>query len=83
MDAELAGEPGDPVRDHARLAAAGAGQDEQRSITRSDGLALWGVQILEEVLQLGRHRLIVQIEPGLANTKRAYSTVTLFARFRG
>ena len=94
-DTALAGEPGDPVGDDARLAAPGAGQDEERPVTGGDGLALRRVQIVEEALELGWHRSIVPADRRGANTKpgsaagrrpdggAVYSTVTLLARFRG
>ena len=93
--AELAGEPGDPVGDDPRLAAAGPREDEERPIGGGDGFALRGIQIVEEALELGRHRSIVPGDRGPANTNAGrrrdrrpagilgYSTVTLFARFRG
>ena len=68
-DALLAREPGDPVRDDARLAASGAGEDEERPVAGGDGLALRGIQIVEEARELGRHRSIVPGDRGLANTK--------------
>ena len=40
---------GDAVRDHARLAAAGAGQDQQRAIDVRDGLALGGGETGENI----------------------------------
>ena len=40
---------GDAARDDARLAAAGAGQDEQRPFDVRDGLALGGGQVGQQV----------------------------------
>ena len=45
---------GDAVGEHARLARAGAGQDEQRTVGVGDGLALRLVEAGEQVL--GRWR---------------------------
>ena len=52
-------QPGDPVGDHARLAAAGAGQHEQRTIAGRHGFALGGIQIVEEALHRCCHHAIV------------------------
>ncbi len=41
---------GDPVREHARLAAARAREDQQRTLAMRDGLALGLVQALEQTL---------------------------------
>ena len=41
--------PRDPVHEHARLAAAGAGQHERRAVGRRDGLALRVVQRIDDV----------------------------------
>ena len=43
-------QPGDAARDNARFAAAGAGEDEQRSLEVRDRLALRRRQIAEQVL---------------------------------
>ena len=37
-------EVGDAERDDARLAGAGAGQDQHRAVQRFDGLALLGIE---------------------------------------
>jgi hypothetical protein len=42
---------GDAVGDDPRLAAAGPGQDQQRSVGGEDGVTLRGVQVVEEMLQ--------------------------------
>ena len=55
----LAEQPRDPVGDDAGLAAAGAGQDQQRAIAGRHGFALRGVQIIEEALQRRGHHAIV------------------------
>ena len=57
--ARAAEQPGDAIGDDPRLAAAGAGQDEQRPVAGDDGLALGGVQIVEETLQRRGHHAIV------------------------
>ena len=41
----------DPVGQHARLARAGAGEDQQRPLAVQDGLALGLVQALEQVCE--------------------------------
>ncbi len=41
-------EPGDAVREHARLARAGAREDQQRAVAVGDGVALGRVQALEK-----------------------------------
>ena len=51
---------GDAVREHARLAAAGAGEDQQRPLAVRDGLALGLVEVLQQLLEVfcmrvGRH----------------------------
>ena len=45
--AALADQPGDAIRDHPRFARSGAGQNEQRTITVGDGLALLRVETAE------------------------------------
>jgi hypothetical protein len=57
-DALLLHQPGDPVDDDAGLAAAGAGQDQQRPVAVDHRLALGLVQVLEEVRVgvVGGHR---------------------------
>ena len=49
----------DPVREHAGLARAGAGQDQQRALAVGDGVALGRVQAFEEVVDggVGGHRI--------------------------
>ena len=44
-------EPGDAARDDTRLTAAGAGEDEQRTLEVSDGLALGRCQIGKQVIR--------------------------------
>ena len=44
-DAFLVDQPRDAAGDDARLARAGAGQDEQRAIGSFDGIALFRIQI--------------------------------------
>ena len=48
-DPGLADQPRDAVGQDARLAAAGAGQHEQRAVAVEDGLALGGIEAGEEV----------------------------------
>ena len=48
-DAVDADDPRDAVHEHARLAAAGAGEHERRAIRRRDGLALRVVQRVDDV----------------------------------
>jgi hypothetical protein len=45
-------EVGDPVGEHAGLARAGAGEDEQRAVAVRDRLALRRVHPLEEALDV-------------------------------
>src|ERR1700753_236047 len=47
-------EPGDPMHQHARLAAAGAGENERRAERRSPGLPLRVVQTVEQVRNVHR-----------------------------
>jgi hypothetical protein len=47
-DAALEDQPGDPARDHARLARPRPGQDQERPLAVRDGLALGRVQAVEE-----------------------------------
>ena len=49
-DADDAHEVRDAVRDDARLAAAGARDDEQRAVDRGDGVALVVVQAVEDLV---------------------------------
>jgi hypothetical protein len=49
----------DPVGDHARLAAAGTGEDQQRAVAGQDGVALGRIQVVEQMLKGRRHRQIV------------------------
>ena len=49
-DAVLADEVGDAVGEHPRLARTGPGDDEQRAVHVGDGIALDGVQALEEIV---------------------------------
>ena len=74
----VADEVGDAARDDARLARAGAGQNQQRPVDVQDGVALLGIEGVEEVHRCWDSR-IADGNPWL----RPYSTVTLFARFRG
>ncbi len=39
----------DPVRDHARLAGAGAGQYQHRSFRQRNGVVLLRIQALQEI----------------------------------
>ena len=50
---------GDPVREDAGLARAGAGQDQQRALAVGDGVALGRIQACEEVVDggVGGHRI--------------------------
>jgi hypothetical protein len=67
----------DAVREHARLSAAGACQHQQRSFHVRDRVALLRVQTPEDCLT-------GQADQRLTSGRSAfYSTVTLFARFRG
>jgi hypothetical protein len=52
---------GDAVRDDPRLAAAGAGQNEQRPVAREHRVALRRVEIVEEVVQPGGHAKLYRI----------------------
>ena len=45
----------DAVRDDARLAAAGAGQDQQRTFGVGNGFALLGIQPFEKIHEIGGH----------------------------
>ncbi len=56
MHAAHAQEPGDPVRDDARLAAAGAREHEEGPVARRHGVAL-------RRIQLGEERVAVQHQP--------------------
>jgi hypothetical protein len=47
----LADKPRDAVRDDARFARSGAGKDEERSFGSFDRGALFGIQIVKELLQ--------------------------------
>ena len=49
LGVSVANEIGDPIGDDARLARAGAGEDQERSITMEHGLALFGIQFGKEV----------------------------------
>ena len=76
------------MRDDARLARAGAGQDEQRPVGLEDGVALFGVEASEESIPSGTAEPR-QLQCGTCGRTvpetraRTYSTVTLFARLRG
>jgi hypothetical protein len=50
-DVFLVDEPGDAVRDDAGFARSGAGKDEQRAFGSFDSGALFGIQMVEELLQ--------------------------------
>ena len=50
-------EPGNPVSDHSRLAAAGTGKNEQRTVNMADGLALRRIQSFEEMFNQDRNPL--------------------------
>ncbi len=45
-------EVGEAVREHARLAAAGTGEDQERPLAVRDGLALGLVEALEQLLEM-------------------------------
>jgi len=45
----LSNEIGDAVRDDTRLAGAGTGQDQQRSLRLLDGFALAAVEVFEDL----------------------------------
>jgi hypothetical protein len=47
----LLDKPGDPARDDPRLARPRACENQQRSISGLDGRALFGIQIVDELLQ--------------------------------
>ena len=51
---------GDPVGEHAGLARAGAGEDQQRALAVGDGVPLRRVQALEEVFDRGVRRHAVR-----------------------
>jgi hypothetical protein len=89
---------GDAVRQYAGLAAACAREHEDRAFGRLHGLALLGVESLEN--RFGKHvRIVSSSRRQLAsrrggvrrlvdratalNGSRGHSTVTLFARLRG
>ena len=47
MDAQLADQPRDAIRDYARLSGPGAGQDEQRPFAVRYGIALLRIESAE------------------------------------
>ena len=63
------------LRDDARLARAGAGEDQQRPVDVEDRFALFGVEGSRSPWDRG--------SPIAEPIRRSYSTVTLFARLRG
>ena len=63
--------------DDPRLAAAGARQHEQGAIAGRHGFTLRGVQIVEEMLQVGGHDAIV---PDEDKVRASGQTVTSPAR---
>ena len=78
-------EVGDAVREHARLARAGAGQDQQRPVAVGDRLALGLVEPLEqgvEVLRGGPGTMALDDsgQPGVALEPSAYSSVDEYAK---
>src|SRR2546425_478189 len=83
MDAAHAEQMRDTVRDHPRLAAAGACQHEQRSVAREDGVALRRIEVVEEVVQPGGHAKLYRIEPRrhrrAGTPSRAAAATTQFA----
>ena len=85
----LADEVRDAVRDDARLAGARAGQDQQRAVGLKDSFLLFGIEAGEEIQASfyrrhgppeGGHSQVACVRVRL---QPDYSTVTLFARFRG
>jgi hypothetical protein len=72
------------VGDDARLARAGAGEDEQGALPVKDGFALFGVEAVEEGSGSSHRGIISQTADGRRRSAIwRYSTVTDFARFRG
>jgi len=76
---------GDAVRDDARLPRPRASEDEDRAVSLKNGVALFGIEPRGEI-----HFIHTYVGRGFSRARRdagaeapAYSTVTLFARFRG
>ncbi len=66
-------EEGDPMRQHARLARARAGEDQQRALAVRDGLALGRVEAREQVLDAVREAVSgmpPEHRPGVGGTPR-------------
>ena len=72
----------DAVRQHARLAAARAREDEQRALDVANRLGLLGVQPRGDLVQTW-HRATVARRKRRCYSTRRHSTVTDFARLRG
>ena len=70
---------GDAVREHARLARAGAREDEQRPVAGHDGLTLRSVETLEEIGDalvggsFGRHRSRIGATPAGRRRQQLHS----------
>jgi hypothetical protein len=62
-DAADADQPGDATREHARLAAAGTRQNEQRTLGGLHGLPLLGVEALEKII--GEHEKLREEGAGI------------------
>ena len=58
-------QPGDAVREHARLAGAGAGEDQVVAGRGGDGLALGGIEGVEQVGNIHRGILRAALPPGV------------------
>ena len=56
---------GDPVGEHARLAAAGAREDQQRPLAVRDGLPLGLVEPLEQLLEVLGVRVLEHLDPSI------------------
>jgi hypothetical protein len=73
--------------DDARLAGSRAGQNEQRSLDMLRRLALLGIEVLEKFNARGAPPPLARArrrgKAALPSGASRYSTVTLFARFRG
>ena len=74
------------LRDDARLARAGAGEDQQRAVGVKNRFALFGIEACRGnplASRFGQRITIVASLPAEPLTACLYSTVTLFARLRG
>ena len=86
---ELAGldQPGDARRQHARLARAGAGEDQRRLGRQRDGGELFGVEAFEQPggarISFGKHPAIVPQGRGPPRLRRRRRPGTRRARRRG